>query len=442
MQNAEPTGNNLNEVVAPSYRCLIPILYRYGNIYTVRKHVTTTNFIKITRSSQTHQPHQHEAHVFSLHDNEDLHDKMRSSRIFTNFLFLVFTKTSCAFVSNRVTSCGESVLPRRLEGKTLTQLSDRKEGSWDRFDAIRIKIISSPRRSTLFSVLMASAGAVLGPFLDAYHSAFGVLQYDNPITAQLWGSPDHPALITSWWVPELFGLAGFLIGWLYMIGDEYFKPSTKAPDPKPSAPSIFLGISLFTLQYWLSGAMVLSGVDRITILNVMSLISAVGFLVLDWTEAGFFTSAATAIGGPLIEVGLLSLSRNDLILGSGYHYTDLGETGFFPLWILPVYFLGGPANGNLARGLWNGLTETLGVEDSPVTKEKAPPGCLVCSDTRRVPCPACDGVGQYVAIGGRKVDCPSCRGRGFVICRECFSHYDEDPSDIEAIRELMSRMPD
>lgn len=53
-----------------------------------------------------------------------------------------------------------------------------------------------------------------------------------------------------------------------------------------------------------------------------------------------------------------------------------------------------------------------------------------------------DGVGTYVAMGGRTITCTSCRGRGFVVCRSCFSKYDEDPNDLEAIRELMSRFPD
>lgn len=93
------------------------------------------------------------------------------------------------------------------------------------------------------------------------------------------------------------------------------------------------------------------------------------------------------------------------------------------------------ANSNLARWFWNLLTETEKKDDNPEP-------CQVCGGTRRVPCPNCDGVGRYVAMGGTTVDCTSCNGRGFVICRTCFDQYDEDPYDIEAIRELMSRMPD
>jgi hypothetical protein len=289
---------------------------------------------------------------------------------------------------------------------------------------------------------MSLCGASLGPFLDAYHSAFGVLQYDEPVRWILWGSPEYPALTTAWWVPELFGLAGFIIGWLYILLDSVFE--TPVQQRTPSVPNIFVGISIFTFQYWLSGILFHSAtVDRTTILNLMSVIAAIGFWMFDRSLAGWVTSIATCLGGPLIEAGLISATVNGYLNG-GYHYNDLGETGFFPLWIIPVYFLGGPANGNLARGFWNALTSSststkTTTEDGTCVK---PTPCEVCQDTRRDICPNCDGAGTYVAIGGRTIKCTSCNGRGFVICRACFDRYDEDPYDIDSIREVMNRMPD
>lgn len=298
-------------------------------------------------------------------------------------------------------------------------------------------ISNNPTRTLLFSSIMALCGAVLGPILDSYHSAFGVLQYDQPITKILWGTQVNPALITAWWVPILFGVAGWLIGWLYISLDAITETPKELRQPTP--PKILIGISLFTLQYWLSGLLVATGIiDGTGILNVMSLYAAIAFLLLDRSLAGFITSAATAIGGPLIELGLILLSRSGLMPG-GYHYNDLGVTGFFPLWIVPVYFLGGPAVGNLARGFWSALSAEIG---SSQTKKELPPGCKVCSDTRRVLCPNCGGEGRYTAMGGRSVDCTSCKGRGFVICRACFSYYDNVPNDLESIRDFMSRMPD
>ena len=184
--------------------------------------------------------------------------------------------------------------------------------------------------------------------------------------------------------------------------------------------------------------------DRTTILNIMSVIASIGFLVFDRSMSGLITSAATALGGPLIEAGLIWSTVHGYFPG-GYHYNDLGETGFFPLWIIPVYFLGGPANGNLARSFWNALTSSSTTPSSDLTNGDSATNqepCSVCNDTRRVPCPNCDGIGTYVAMGGRTVKCTSCNARGFVICRNCFDRYDEDPYDIDAIREMMNRMPD
>ena len=330
------------------------------------------------------------------------------------------------------------------ERQSLTLFLSTNRGSTDQEKSKwHTRITEDPRRSFLFSGLMMTCGAMLGPFLDSYHSAFGVLQYDEPLAWVLWGSSNYPALTTAWWVPELFGVAGLLIGWLYVVLDDVLE-TPRGPVLSPSPPRIFLGISFFTLQYWLSGILVHTGVDRSSILNVMSLLAALGFVGLDGTTAGLVTSAATGIGGPLIEVALIWCTMQGALSG-GYHYNDPGETGFFPLWIVPVYFLGGPANGNLARGFWNWLSQ----EEPPASEmmttrnngsEEDP--CPVCNDTRCVPCPNCDAVGTYVAMGNRTVKCTCCRGRGYVMCRTCFDRYDEDPYDIDAIRETMARMPD
>eukprot|EP00594_Rhizosolenia_setigera_P009870 CAMPEP_0178957100 /NCGR_PEP_ID=MMETSP0789-20121207/10691_1 /TAXON_ID=3005 /ORGANISM="Rhizosolenia setigera, Strain CCMP 1694" /LENGTH=169 /DNA_ID=CAMNT_0020639241 /DNA_START=858 /DNA_END=1368 /DNA_ORIENTATION=- len=109
----------------------------------------------------------------------------------------------------------------------------------------------------------------------------------------------------------------------------------------------------------------------------MSILAVFGFYIFDGlTLSGFWTSTATAIGGPLIEVGLITvLNKPDDFLipflqHSGYHYNDLGETGFFPLWIVPVYFLGGPAVGNLARGFYYNLLGNDNTENEMKKKRK------------------------------------------------------------------------
>jgi hypothetical protein len=298
-------------------------------------------------------------------------------------------------------------------------------------------ITRSPTQSILFSLSQSASGAMLGPLLDSYHSAFGVLQYDSPFSAQLWSSSTIPALTTTWWVPPLFALAGFIIGWMYILLDAYFKEDGTSTPRGVTAPIVLIGISFFTFQYWFSGILYAYGVDRSIIFFIMSVCAYVGYTQLDNTKSGLLTSAATAMGGPLIEVGLITFLSGT---NGGYHYNDAGETGFFPLWILPVYFLGGPANGNLARGVWNYLGVVLNSENDDLVLNQRR-GCPACNDSRAVPCPNCDGIGYYYTYG-KEVKCNCCKGRGRVICRECFSWYGDDPEDIDKIRELMMRIPD
>jgi hypothetical protein len=339
----------------------------------------------------------------------------------------------------------------KLAGKSPRSSSSDDDPNTNTKKNIVIQMITKdPKRSIIFSLVMSICGAGLGPFLDSYHSAFGVLKYNEPIQFILWGSEAYPGLTTAWWVPELFGLAGFLIGWLYIILDAVLLKESSSDEGAvveqqqqrlPSPPKIFAGISIFTFQYWLSGILVQNSLfDRTGILNLMSVLAAIGFLVLDGSMSGLIVSLATCFGGPLIEAGLITATNNG-ILNGGYHYTDLGETGFFPLWIIPVYFLGGPANGNLARGFWNALSDKE-EESKAGTSVSDKKSCSACQSTRRNTCPNCDGVGTYVATGGRTVKCTSCSSRGYVMCRSCFDLYDEDPYDIKAIRETMSRMPD
>jgi len=326
---------------------------------------------------------------------------------------------------------------------------DRSETEFSPIQILIDTIKSDPSRSIYFSTLMTICGASLGPFLDSYHSLFGVLSYDTPLVFPLLGSiGGSPALltcVTTYWVPVLFGVAGFLIGWLYIWLDAVFHVEENSTNQSqselhPTVPKVMAGISYFTVQYFLSGILFANQVDRTSMLALMTTLAAGGFSILDGTLSGFITSAATAIGGPLIEVGLISF----LPAPWGYHYNDAGETGFFPLWIIPVYFLGGPANGNLARLFWNTLGgETVeSAEDAalvPPISEKI--SCSTCQRTRAVPCGNCDGIGQYWTYGVL-VTCKACRGKGRVICRSCFSQYGDDPNDIENIRQIMDQIPD
>lgn len=342
-----------------------------------------------------------------------------------------------------------SPLRNKLTSLHLSNDDDSNELATTRpspIQSIVLDIQLNPTKAIYFSVLMTVCGATLGPFLDSYHSLFGVLTYNTPLIYPIIGrSADAGALltcVTTYWVPPLFGLAGFLIGWFYILLDAIFE--VKVDDASrlrsqlyPSIPKVLIGVSYFTFQYWLSGVLFANDFDRAFILILMSALAAVGFYGLDRTLSGLVVSTATAIGGPLIEIGLISFLPESW----AYHYNDSGETGYFPLWIIPVYFLGGPANGNLARAIWNALgKDAIDENERRVSTLLTRSSCPECRGTRAVPCPNCDD-GTYFTYGQRVI-CKACRGKGRVICRNCFSEYGGDPNDIENIRRIMDKIPD
>jgi len=203
---------------------------------------------------------------------------------------------------------------------------------------------------------MAVAGAALGPVLDGFHSRFGVLRYHNP--------PPFPVQVggielcqTAIWVPPLFGLAGLLIGALYVLLDAALGTPAERREPGPGR--VALGIGLFIAHYYASGlllgplGLLGAGASAGPGEAAWWLAGAVELLLwatavaqwrfVDGSRAGLVVSALTGLGGPAIEVALLNAPGWDL-----YAYAAPDLLGI-PTWIAAVYFCGGPAVGNLAR---------------------------------------------------------------------------------------------
>eukprot|EP00752_Nemacystus_decipiens_P009146 g8169.t1 len=186
---------------------------------------------------------------------------------------------------------------------------------------------------------MAAAGAILGPNLDNYHSAFGVLTYRNPIEFSVAG---HLLVTTDWWVPPLFAVAGAGIGGLYILLDAAL--DTPQPQREPVWRDIFLCISLFSFQYYLSGVLTAAGCSYWVLVVSLAIIAERVFNVFDATRAGLVVSLATATLGPLIEIFLVNAT--DLYVYNGADLFGVDS------WIPVVYFCGGPAVGNLARAVF------------------------------------------------------------------------------------------
>jgi len=150
-------------------------------------------------------------------------------------------------------------------------------------------------------------------------------------------------------------LAGVIIGALYILLDEVF--ATKPEAKCPSLLTVVAGIACFILQYFLSGVLLgplgpdvgfggSSVLGSVMLRNsevVLWLSALLHWGVFDCTSSGFIVAILTAIGGPLIEIGLLNIPPWQL-----YAYA-LPDILGIPTWIAAVYFCGAPAVGNLAR---------------------------------------------------------------------------------------------
>ena len=198
-------------------------------------------------------------------------------------------------------------------------------------------------KQTLF---MGICGALLGPFLDGYHSAFGVLAYTNPINVQLLGV----RLIQSdWWVPPMFGLAGIILGLTYPYLDTSF--GVDSAKRRPPMHKVLYCISLFALQYYLSGLVFSLGWPDAPLHALLAALAAANWLTFDRTPTGAVMSVVTGLAGPALEIALINVLP--ILTGPDglYHYTHPDLLGI-PLWIGWVYAAGAPAVGNLARWFW------------------------------------------------------------------------------------------
>jgi len=168
------------------------------------------------------------------------------------------------------------------------------------------------------------------------------------------------------WVPLLFGLAGVLIGVGYPLLDEIVgarsgaaAAAPPAPPQPPSWPAVYACIALFVAQYAASGALEAPLLHlRLPLVQAPALatgLAASGLAIwagFDRTPAGLVISAVTAVGGPLLEVGLIN--------GPHLYVYSHPEIWGVPGWIAWVYFAGGPAVGLLGRRVAADLRRQLG----------------------------------------------------------------------------------
>ena len=208
-----------------------------------------------------------------------------------------------------------------------------------------MRALTNPR--ALSSI--AKVGLVSGPLgvlLDNQHGLFGTLNYSS--FAYTFSIGETLLVKSAYWVPVLFTFAGVAMSAIQLAADARF-PSERSR-VQPSWPTTLNNIGFFAALYYISGALDSVQYDPLIINLILSAIAVAGFSVFDGTVAGLILALATAIAGPIAEIGLINVTKL-------YSYSHADILGICQ-WIPAVYFLGGSAVGNLARS-W-----AYGVEDS------------------------------------------------------------------------------
>ena len=189
---------------------------------------------------------------------------------------------------------------------------------------------------------------------DNFHSATGVLGYTKYQIA-LGPAPDWWGggilFQTAAWVPPLFALAALIIG-----GIDAVVSSQRPPPANLAAPSgrrVAGAVAAFVALYAFS-ALLATGLAPPTEAIVLWPLALVLWKACDPTLASFVAGAATAVGGPAIEVALLG--GGGLFAEPFGHLYAYGRPDVLGVesWILPVYFAGGPAVALVSRWLRRG----------------------------------------------------------------------------------------
>ena len=184
--------------------------------------------------------------------------------------------------------------------------------------------------------LLTAVSAPLGVVLDNQHGFFDVLNY-HCLNMNLYIG-DTLIVKSAYWVPFLFALAGAIMSYIQLVVDR--KLGVVKTDLKLSGPRVLYGISAFSGLYYLSGLLDALLWDPLQINLCLSIIAIAGFIYFDGSVSGLVLAIVTAISGPVAEIFLINQGLYD------YAHADILNIAS---WIPAVYFLGGPAVGNLTR---------------------------------------------------------------------------------------------
>lgn len=199
--------------------------------------------------------------------------------------------------------------------------------------------LNEEEKETLSALTLVSGP--LGTLLDSQHGCWNTLNYQwFPIIIE---SQGHTYLKTSIWVAPMFAFAGLTMSYLTLKFDKLLETTLEKRDNSWS--KVFQGIATFSLQYYLSGLLDASRTfDPNQIHVLLAAIALVNYKVFDNTKSGLLLAIATAVSGPMVEIGIINTSKI-------YEYTNADFYGI-DSWIPAVYFMGGAALANLTRRIY------------------------------------------------------------------------------------------
>jgi len=291
--------------------------------------------------------------VKAIINNQEFCSMLSSQYVVVAVIFLLVKNTN-ALVSRPIiskrTTCGTHKLsPTLLNFPNVAREMQQRRSIKSSFsddiftDDSKLLVVVAPDskiiQSTLFSMFLASAP--LGMFLDNYHGLLGVLSYNGFSSFSL-SYQGYTFLKSALWVPLLFGVAGLVMSCLIHQFDKYSGNSLKNNE-LPWAKVIDI-ITIFSIQYFLSGWMDNVAMPVPVIHVVLALYTLLGYLYFDTSASTLLLGVCTAVAGPLAE----------LFLVNSLHLYVYNHADFFGIcsWIPWVYMMGAPAVGNLFRRIY------------------------------------------------------------------------------------------
>lgn len=171
------------------------------------------------------------------------------------------------------------------------------------------------------AALLLALGAVVGSFLDGFHTHSGTTAYPHPI-----------AFGMAVWTPALFGAAALSMAWTHAAFDR-----VSGRGHIPSGAAALAGFVLFAVLYFASGYLPATNAVKAAVLLAGF---AVAWAAFDRSWQGLALALFTAACGCAAEIALTA--------GGAFQHLQADVLGI-PIWLPGLYLVASVAVGNVGR---------------------------------------------------------------------------------------------